>query len=250
MSSSLATMFASSYQKWKFNPLYNYDGSPSYFRAVLLALFALSLIAHVCLKTPSATSNSALTLDGSLTASALQEEPEAESSTWTQGVSTDSQGHATLSATASEQSKGWSFLGFSSEEAKVHQKLLANRKQALLELSDGAAFLNSCGNINSGYIGCRFSFSKKVSPYYDSTIEAADDGFMITLVAKGEQQQDGCVKFVVNSEGLYQAFNLQGVENQQCFLNTAIGEQMLSIHRVVDDVKGSPAPSGAKLASK
>lgn len=242
MSSQLAIMLANFYHKWKFHPLYNYDGSPSYFRASLLAVFALSLIGHVCLKGAVVESHGEQGLLGTI-ATTTTTTTTANSDNW---VGSDSKGGATLP----DDEQGWSFLGFSSDEAKVHKKLLANRKQALLELSDGAAFLNSCGNINSGYIGCRFSFSKKVSPYYDSTIEAADDGFMITLVAKGEQQKDGCTKFVVNSEGLYQAFNGQGIENEQCFLNSAINEHMIAIHRVVDDVKGSPAPSGAKLAAK
>lgn len=157
---------------------------------------------------------------------------------------------AVYEAEADAEDDSWSFWAFFSGEAKLKKERLAHRKQALEELVNGAAFLTSCGNINAGYIGCRFDFSSKVNPYYDSKIEAADDGFMITLEAKGDQLKDSCTRFVVNSEGVYQAFDAKGHERHKCLLDSGLAEQMVSIHRAVDDLQGNPAPSGASLAQK
>lgn len=144
----------------------------------------------------------------------------------------------------------WSLWDFLTGESKKKKALLTHRKQAIEELVNGAAFLTSCGNINAGYIGCRFDFSSKVSDYFDSKIEAADDGFVITLEAKGDQLEDSCARFVVNSEGLYQAFDANGFVRQKCLVNSGLGEQMVALHRAIDGAQGNPAPSGARLAQK
>lgn len=144
----------------------------------------------------------------------------------------------------------WDFWAFFTGESKKKKERLAHRKAAIEELVNGAAFFTSCGNINAGYVGCRFEFSQKVSPYYDSRIEAADDGFMITLEAKGEQLKDNCVRFMVNSEGMYQAFDEQGNLSPKCLLNSGLDAQNIAIHRAVDNLQGNPAPSGARLAQK
>lgn len=149
-----------------------------------------------------------------------------------------------------EESSMWRFFSLFSDEAKVKEFLLANRKRAISELADGAAFLTSCGTINSGFIGCRFEFSAKVSPYYDSSIEAADDGFMITLTAKGEQAKDICSKFIVNSEGVYQAFDQNGNISQRCLLSSDVGKQILA-HSTADslsDSASSVTPTHSSLA--
>ena len=268
MSSNFAALITSSksyYQKFKFNPLYNEDGSPSYIRASLLAVFAMSLILHVLLK-PSEASYDNQSINNKLNITqgnmvehksfdpfnksaynkATSDTLPNEGSLKSGQIALD---HKEVEPVIASEDQGWSIFGFDSQEAKENKQLVANRKQALAELSDGAAFLSSCGNINAGYIGCKFNFSKKVSPYYDSNIEAVADGFMITLVAKGEQLKDGCVKFVANSEGVYQAFDSNGLESQKCFMNSAINEHMLSLHRAVDDIRGNAAPSGAKLVA-
>lgn len=264
MSSSLNALINSSkscVQKLKFNPLYNEDGSPSYIRASLLAIFALSLILHVILK-PSAIDNSSqgtiedLNITSGNTVvhqsfdpfnKTAQVKPTVGNMQNASSLSNNKALAESSSLVASED-EGWSLLGFDSQEAKENKQLVANRKQALKELSDGAAFINSCGNIKAAFTGCKFSFSKKVSPYYDSNIETVSNAFKITLVAKGEQQKDGCAKFIVNSDGLYQAFDARGIESQKCFLNSVISEQMLSIHHSVDNIANSHTPNGAKLA--
>lgn len=219
------------YQKFKFHPLYNEDGSPSYVRASLLAAFALSLILHVFLR-PNVIDVSGQQDSGeinivqgnSVVHKSFDPFNKSAQRTVNQGASLASQEQTVIAS----EDDGWSLFGFDSQEAKEHKQLVANRKQALVELSDGAAFLTSCGNINAGYIGCSFDFSKKVRSYYDSNIEAVADGFMITLVAKGNQQKDGCAKFVVNSEGVYQAYDVNGVVSQKCFADTKINNFIIT----------------------
>ena len=146
-----------------------------------------------------------------------------------------------------DEDNGWSFFGLFDNEHKVKKALMANRKLALDELVNGAAFLQSCGNINAGYLQCHFTFSQQVSSNYDSSIEAASDGFRIILVAKGEQLQDGCAKFVVDSTGVYQAFDAHGNVREKCLLGSVIKQQE-SLHNAVAQVSTNASPSVTSLA--
>lgn len=147
-----------------------------------------------------------------------------------------------------DEDEGWSFLGLFDSDHKEKKALMANRKQALDELVNGAAFLQSCGDINAGYLQCHFNFSEQVSSNYDSSIEAATDGFRITLLAKGEQLQDGCAKFVVDSAGVYQAFDANGNAQEKCLLGSVIKQQQESLHNAVAQVSSNASPSVTSLA--
>lgn len=149
-----------------------------------------------------------------------------------------------------EEEDLWTLWGFFTGENDKRKARFAIRKQALSELSQGAAFLTSCGNLNAGFVGCNFDFSETVSASYTSRIEAADDGFSITLEAKGEQRQDSCTRFIVNSEGVYKAFDVHGFERSKCMSATGFNKNVAALHHAVDGVKGKPAPSGARLAQK
>lgn len=166
-------------------------------------------------------------------------------------ISTDDIAHNGSTADEDEEEEElWTIWGFFTGENDKRKARFAIRKQALLELSQGAAFLTSCGNLNAGFVGCNFDFSEKVNASYTSKIEAADDGFSITLEAKGEQRQDSCTRFIVNSEGIYKAFDAHGFEHSKCMSATGFNKNVAVLHHAVDGVKGKPAPSGARLAQK
>lgn len=216
---------------WKFSPLFNEDGSICYFRVICLALGAFCALLHVFLKAWTAPALTPESGDLQLSAQSL-----------------DLNQVQTVSyAAAEEEDSAWSF--FSSEEAAKKQ-LIKIRRQALTEMNDSAAYLSACGNINAGYVGCKYQFSDEVQPYYDASIEAMADGFMITLQAKGSQLQDDCAKFVINSEGYYEGFNKQGHIDKKCLLDISPSSSVLALHRSVDNLRGNPAPSGAILAAE
>lgn len=209
---------------WKFSPLFNEDGSTCYFRVTCLALAATCALLHVFLK---ALSGHALAPEsGDIHLAEQQQEASVDFS--------------------DEEDSSWSLFGMDSER----KQLLQNRKLALTEINDGASYLEACGNINAGYVGCKYTFSEKLSPFYNASIEAADDGFMITLEAKGEQLKDYCSRFVINSEGYFGGFNRQGNMDQKCSLETTPSAGMKAVNRSVDHLPGNPAPSGAMLVAE
>lgn len=287
------------YERYKFDPLHYEDGRPCYFRASCLALFAISLIAHVVLKVElqgsdndslmaqsaalDVNNNAVIVSNNNAKQNLVQGSIDLRASNNEVAISNavaptivkDHVNAATL--IANNQTKGdlkvqnsdtqsladtqneidvwdeddssWSLFGFSSDESKQKKALIANRKQALSELSDGAAFLSACGNINASFKKCRFSFSNKVKSNYESKVEAKSDSFNITLIAKGAQQKDPCNKFVVNSKGDYQAYDSNGMQNQKCFLNTIIGEQMLTKSSTLQNSTQSSAQEQVRLAA-
>lgn len=120
--------------------------------------------------------------------------------------------------------------------------LVAVRQMAIAELNDGAEFFKACGNINFGFEGCNYQFSDKLLSFYIPGIYAADDGFTITLTAKGRQRLDDCVKFTVDSIGTFTALDKDGLATDKCSGQTAAEH---AVHRITDDLQGRPAPSGA-----
>lgn len=250
--------------RYKFSPLYYSDGSPCYFRASCLAVFAACLMLHVLLKPFSADTeeqlqaqelmaSNELYLGDETPAAATMYDPAAASANNIYTAAdrgylapeSINQSAEVQTADVNFEDSSWSLFGFMSGENKEHKALLANRKKALNELIDGAAFLTSCGNINAGYVGCRFDLSKEIRPFYDASVEAADDGFLITLVAKGKQRQDPCSKFMVNSEGIYMAFDSSGHENLKCFANSEVSNQIVSINRAINSMGGNQDTSSA-----
>lgn len=241
-----------SFQDWA---LFNHDGTVSRFRVSCLSLFALSLLLHVALK-PNGTDYqdpSLVATRADATAQAVPVQTSVSRGSMSQGNESNnlmSMNSTQQTAAVDEEweeeevKSAWYMFGFGDEERKKKQQLAANRKAAASEIIDGAAFLSACGNINSGYIGCRFSFSEKIQKNFDSTVEAADDGFMLTLTAKGNQLSDRCSRFVVNSEGVYQAFDRNGALNNKCFGSSIKSSEVLSIRNNEDQVHSSNSQSG------
>ncbi len=266
-SSALREMY-DRFEDWA---LFNEDGSVSHFRVSCLSIVALCLLLHVALKPNAddaasvvqvaqsqsatatnikvASSNQIMPVQGNSSRGSMTQ---ANSNTKLESI------NATPSTTAEdvilskddsdwedeEVKSAWYMFGFGAKERKQKQLLAANRKQAVSEIIDGAAFLSACGNINSGYIGCRFSFSDKLKNNFDSTVEAVDDGFMLTLTAKGNQRNDRCTRFIVNSDGVYQAFDNTGALNNKCFGSSIKSSDLLSIRTTEDNLHSSHANSG------
>lgn len=216
--------------QWKFSPLFNDDGSTCRFRVSCLALAATCAVVHVFLKAFAAPVAVPDTGDIQLTGQ----------------VEAAEVNQVALTTSGTEESSMWSLFSDGDQE---REQLLKIRKQALNEINDSAAYLAACGNINAGYVGCKYQFSENINPYYEANIEAAGDGFMITLQAKGEQLKDDCSKFVINSEGYYAGFNKQGHMDQKCLLDVTPSTGVLALHRSVENSQGNPAPSGAMLAA-
>lgn len=216
--------------QWKFSPLFNEDGTTCRFRVSCLALAATCALLHVFLKAWAAPGAIPDSGDIQLTE---------------QTVETMGANQVALTTSGVDESSSWSLFGDDQER----KQLLKVRKQALNEINDGAAYLAACGNINAGYVGCKYQFSETINPYYDAKIESAADGFMITLNAKGEQLKDDCSKFVINSEGYYAGFNKQGNIDQKCLMGIAPSNGVLALQHSVESMQGNPAPSGAMLTS-
>ncbi len=121
------------------------------------------------------------------------------------------------------------------------QLLVRNRAQAMRELEDGARFFRACGSINQGFEGCSYSFSNEVAAFFDSEIEAADDGFSIVLKAKDLQKEDLCVRFSITSQSDLVGSDAAGRPHQEC---TFKSRPSFGLNRVTDHLQGNPAPSG------
>lgn len=270
-----STALREMYDRFEDWALFNEDGSVSRFRVTCLSLCALSLLAHVALKPSTnevadnvliAQANNSNVANVSVSASNQLLPVQSATS---RGSMTQANANTNLVSINSTQASNaedvilskddsdweeeevksaWYMFGFGEKERKLKQQLAANRKEAVTEIIDGAAFLSACGNINSGYIGCRFSFSDKLKNNYDSTVEAVDDGFMLTLTAKGNQRNDRCSRFIVNSDGVYQAFDNTGALNNKCFGSSIKSSDVLSIRTTEDNLHASHSNTG--LAAK
>ena len=154
-----------------------------------------------------------------------------------------------LDVSLQPSSSFWSLLGLSSDEDKLKAQLLKNRRAALVELLDSVAYFNSCGIINSSYSSCNYRFSKKIKALYDVAVEAAAEGYLISLTAKGEQAQDPCASFAVNSQGEYFAYAQNGYQNLKCFENTEVSKQVMAISQALEHLSSESA-EGSALAAR
>lgn len=154
-----------------------------------------------------------------------------------------------LDVSLQPSSSFWSLLGLSSDEDKLKAQLLKNRRAALVELLDSVAYFNSCGIINSSYSSCNYRFSKKIKALYDVAVEAAAEGYLISLTAKGEQAQDPCASFAVNSQGEYFAYDQNGYQNLKCFENTEVSKQVMAISQALEHLSSESA-EGSALAAR
>lgn len=206
----------------RFHPLYNEDGSVSWFRAGCLLLLALCMIAYAVISAGGGDN--------------AEPAPQAED------------GSEILSSNQSSQAQGSGsrLKALFSAEDQRRSEIQKHRQAALSELENIADLFSSCGNINAGFIGCRFDFSENVLQFYDASINAADDGFSIVLKAKGSQLEDLCVEYGINSEGTVYALDKQGRRDMSCLPDHLKKRKTAALRRLTDDVQPNPAPSGAR----
>lgn len=261
--------------KLKFSPLFYEDGSVCRFRVGCLAAAACCAVMHVALKavqeesyTTAAAEISSLQVSGSesyassgiLRINTISSSVPAET-TERSAVNSDLTGELSVAGQSeyddifsSEEIHDKSFVSeiadsigrlFGDKESEEKKRLLSVRKQALSELKDSVGFLSACGNINAGYMGCSYKFSDMVNANYHAGVESADDGFIVTLEAKGSQMKDPCRRFVVSSEGFYAAYNINGNSDSKCFVDNMVPLQgSVSLPSVAFSERGSAAPSG------
>ena len=147
-----------------------------------------------------------------------------------------------------EPSSFWSMLGLSSDEDKLKAQLLKNRRAALVELLDSAAYFNSCGTINSNYAVCNYRFSKDLKARYDIAVKADPKGYLIAITAKDAQAQDPCARFTVNSQGEYFAYDQNGTQNLKCFANTEVPKQIMAISQALERLSSEGDENSALAA--
>lgn len=122
----------------------------------------------------------------------------------------------------------------------------AIRTQTLKELAACEDYMKRCGTLSQGFVGCTWEFSPLVTKWYDAVVDAADDGFAVTLKAKNEQAKDVCAFISVNSNGERVATDSQGVAHNECLKSDVFKTQNFEIQRDTDSVSVNPAPSGAQ----
>ncbi|MBQ9275179.1 MAG: hypothetical protein IJ228_10225 [Succinivibrio sp.] len=120
--------------------------------------------------------------------------------------------------------------------AQQEHRLKSRRLLALDELAQSVEFLRACGVINRGFIGCNYSFTSEFNRYYDSSIAASEEGFSVTVEAKGEQRDDKCVVLEVTSDGTASAYDAQGNSVNNCYPqgfadSDAVGQAQLQASR-------------------
>ncbi len=192
-----------------FHPVFNQDGTVSLFRVSCLLVALLSFIALAILKFQESEGGALSANEESVT-----------------------------------ESKASSFSLFKEQE-DPKEVILENRKLALTELEEASEFFRTCGLLNQGFEGCAYTFSDKVLGSFIPKVEAFDDGFSLSLFAKGAQLNDLCPTLEVTSQSGLLAFDSQGKLTESCLLKKQ-NVQISSLRRSTDELHGNPAPSGRK----
>lgn len=92
----------------------------------------------------------------------------------------------------------------------------SERKLALNTLNEASAYYRECGGLNKGFEGCVFEFPASVLKYYDATAQAADDGFLVSLKAKSDNDDHDCALFETDVTGAVRAYDAQGKISENC----------------------------------
>ena len=107
-------------------------------------------------------------------------------------------------------------------EEQTPDPFVQAKETAMGEFFESISYYSTCGALNRGYEGCRFSFSEAVTSLYNVDAEASDDGFILSLKLINPQQDRTCASISYSSSGELVAFDEQGNRTeQQCFLEVA-----------------------------
>lgn len=187
-----------------FNPIFNADGSLSYFRVTCL-IVALGCLIGGCV------------MDSSSDGKNKDE------------VSDD--------VTAQVESQG------SVEEADDSLSAEEIRTIALKEVYQAIRYMQTCGALDKGYDNCTVSLSEQAKPYFTMVLDTATDGFTLRFNAT-ENNSDTCKVFETDSDGSVKALNAKGELDPSCSEAIDKTLKQFTISRDTDANDGQLAPSG------
>lgn len=187
-----------------FNPIFNADGSLSYFRVTCL-IVALGCLIGGCV------------MDSSSDGKNKDE------------VSDD--------VTAQVESQG------SVEDADDSLSADEIRTIALKEVYQATRYMQTCGALDKGYDNCTVSLSEQAKPYFTMVLDTATDGFTLRFNAT-ENNSDTCKVFETDSDGSVKALNAKGELDPSCSEAIDKTLKQFTISRDTDANDGQLAPSG------
>ena len=187
-----------------FNPIFNADGSLSYFRVTCL-IVALGCLIGGCV------------MDSSSDGKNKDE------------VSDD--------VTAQVENKD------AIEEADDSLSAEEIRTIALKEVYQATRYMQTCGALDKGYDNCSVSLSEQAKPYFTMVLDTATDGFTLRFNAT-ENNSDTCKVFETDSDGSVKALNAKGELDPSCSEAIDKTLKQFTISRDTDANDGQLAPSG------
>ena len=187
-----------------FNPIFNADGSLSYFRVTCL-IVALGCLIGGCVMDSSS--------DG-------KNKDEVSEDVTAQVESQDSGVEADDSLSADEI-----------------------RTIALKEVYQTTRYMQTCGALDKGYDNCTVSLSEQAKPYFTMALDTAADGFTLRFNAT-ENNYDTCKVFETDSDGSVKALNAKGEPDPSCSEAIDKTLKQFTISRDTDANDGQSAPSG------
>ncbi len=191
-----------------FNPIFNKDGTLSFFR-----LFCL-IVAVSCAVAYYVTGQD----------KSAQSVAKAESAPASEVVDTASAGAVR-------------------EDEPEEISPVAIRERALLELKEDAEYMQICGAVDNGYDNCKVDLPEDLKEFYSMKLHSWGDGYELLILAKDENK-DLCRQFESNSNGEIIGFNDKGESDQKCLLGLDNMERGFTVLRDTDNNEGLSAPSG------
>jgi len=191
-----------------FNPIFNRDGSLSFFRLFCLVVVVVCAAAYYITGQDKNSQNLAIA-DGAPASKALE-------------------------TAQSEVLK---------EEEPEEVSPVAIRERALSELKVDAEYMQICGAVDNGYDNCKVDLPEDLKEFYSMKLHSWGDGYELLILAKDENK-DLCRQFESNSNGEIIGFNDKGESDQSCLLGLDNMERGFTVHRDTDNNEGLSAPSG------
>ena len=187
-----------------FNPIFNADGSLSYFRVTCL-IVALGCLIGGCVMDSSSDSKNKDKVAEDVTAQVENQDS---------GVEADD--------------------SLSADEI---------RTIALKEVYQATRYMQTCGALDKGYDNCSVSLSEQAKPYFTMVFDTSTDGFTLRFNAT-ENNSDTCKVFETDSDGSVKALNAKGELDPSCTEVIDKTLKQFTISRDTDANDGQLAPSG------
>ena len=189
-----------------FNPIFNTDGSLSYFRVTCLIVALGCLIGGLVVVMDSSSD--------SKNKDDVSEDVTAQVENQDSGVEADD--------------------SLSADEI---------RTIALKEIYQATRYMQTCGALDKGYDNCTVSLSEQAKPYFTMVFDTATDGFTLRFNAT-ENNSDTCKVFETDSDGSVKALNAKGELDPSCTEVIDKTLKQFTISRDTDANDGQLAPSG------